>query len=91
VTSKILYEFYASFVSNFASVCAEEGDAMILEKKGPAKIVAKGAVHCPMCTHTVDAEVVQFGRRTYVQPGQKCPRCASSLDAAYILRMDRAA
>jgi uncharacterized protein (UPF0212 family) len=51
----------------------------------------KGAVHCPICTHTVDADVVQVGRRLMVKPGQKCPRCSSSLDAAYILRFDRAA
>ena len=51
----------------------------------------KGAVHCPICTHTVDADVVQQGRRMMVRPGQKCSRCASKLDAAYILRFDRAA
>lgn len=50
-----------------------------------------GAVHCPSCTHNVNAEILQQGRRTSVKPGQKCPRCAAPLDAAYILRFDRAA
>jgi transposase-like protein len=52
---------------------------------------SKGAVHCPICTHNVGADVVHLGRRIFVKPGQKCPRCASNLDAAYILRYDRAA
>jgi transposase-like protein len=45
-----------------------------------------GKVYCPMCTHTVDAAVVQVGRRFQVQPGQRCARCQSSLDAGYIMR-----
>ena len=51
----------------------------------------KGAVHCPICTHTVDADLAQNGRRIIVRPGQKCSRCASALDAAYILTFDKAA
>jgi transposase-like protein len=50
-----------------------------------------GAVHCPICTHSVGAEIVNQGRRMFVKPGQKCARCSSTLDAAYILRFDRAA
>jgi hypothetical protein len=43
-----------------------------------------------MCTHTVEAEVVQltdsaWNRKLKVAPGQKCRRCATLLDAAYIL------
>jgi hypothetical protein len=53
--------------------------------------ITLGAVHCPICTHTVNAEIMQMGRRASVKPGQKCPRCASALDAAYIWRFDRAA
>lgn len=60
--------------------------------KNPApKLEAKGYVHCPICTHTVEAQVVYTGRNTISKPGQKCPRCASTLDAAYVLRWDRAA
>jgi hypothetical protein len=44
-----------------------------------------------MCTHNVQAEVVQAGARTYVKPGQKCARCAAALDAAFVLQFDRAA
>lgn len=54
-------------------------------------VLSKGAVHCPSCTHNVDADVVQLGRRQFVKPAQKCPRCSSTLDAAYILRFDKVA
>ncbi len=50
-----------------------------------------GAAHCPMCTHNVPAYVIVAGRRVFVKPGQKCPRCAGTLDAAYVLELDRAA
>ena len=50
-----------------------------------------GSVHCPICTHTVQATVQTHGRSVRVKPGQKCPRCASTLDAGYVLRFDRAA
>lgn len=50
-----------------------------------------GKVYCPICTHTVDAEIEQRGRQLQVRPGQKCGRCRSSLDPAYIMAMDRAA
>jgi transposase-like protein len=52
---------------------------------------AKGSVYCPMCTHTVDAMITYNSRTARVTPGQKCPRCASALDAAYVFRVDRAA
>ena len=50
-----------------------------------------GSVHCPICTHTVHAVVQAHGRSVRVKPGQKCARCASALDAGYVLRFDRAA
>ncbi len=51
----------------------------------------KAAVHCPLCTHTVNAVVTAKGKNVFVTPGQKCPRCSSSLDAAYVLRVTEAA
>lgn len=48
-------------------------------------------VYCPICTHTVPAEVVWRGKRMVVKPGQKCARCHSQLDAGYIIRADQAA
>lgn len=51
----------------------------------------RGAVYCLICTHTVDAEVIQAGRKVFVKPGQKCPRCSSSLDPAYVLGGNQAA
>jgi len=51
----------------------------------------EGEVHCASCTHTVKARVTGGGRRPFVVPGQKCPRCQGSLDAAYILAPAKAA
>ncbi len=50
-----------------------------------------GSVYCPICTHTVQAEVVVLGRQALVKPGQRCPRCSASLDAGYVLRQQEAA
>jgi hypothetical protein len=58
------------------------------EKK---QVQAQGAVYCPLCTHTVQADVTYTARSAHVTPGQRCPRCSSSLDAGYVIRMNRAA
>ena len=50
-----------------------------------------GGVYCPICTHTVEAEIMAFGKVVRVRPGQKCARCASTLDAGYVLRQQVAA
>jgi uncharacterized protein (UPF0212 family) len=57
----------------------------------PTRKVTKGWAYCPICTHTVEALVVNAGRKMVVKPGQKCPRCASSLEAASVVRYDVAA
>jgi transposase-like protein len=57
----------------------------------PGEVEFNTSVHCPICTHNVQATVVAHGKSQKVKPGQKCPRCASTLDAAYVLRYDRAA
>jgi transposase-like protein len=51
----------------------------------------KGLVHCPICTHTVPAQVEVSAKRMKVLAGQKCPRCQSSLDAAAVLYLAHAA
>ena len=48
-------------------------------------------VYCPICTRAVEAEVVLGRRSAVVRPGQKCPRCSSSLDAGVVLRLQEAA
>ncbi|MEO7144529.1 MAG: hypothetical protein ABI165_13605 [Bryobacteraceae bacterium] len=53
--------------------------------------VFRAQVYCPICTHTVDAAVIHSGKRNIVKPGQKCARCSASLDAGYIMHLDRAA
>ena len=50
-----------------------------------------GRVHCPMCTHRVDAMVQSARRMSRVKPGQKCPRCKASLDAGFVLEAATAA
>lgn len=57
----------------------------------PKNQVTQGFVHCPMCTHTVSANVEHVGKRVRVAPGQKCQRCQASLDAAALLYMREAA
>jgi hypothetical protein len=51
----------------------------------------KGQVHCPICTHTVDADVEQIGKNVRVVPGQKCGRCSATLDVAAVLQVLEAA
>lgn len=60
-----------------------------VKKAGPKEW--KGRVYCYICTHTVEAQIWQRGRRFVVKPGQKCARCGSSLDAAAVVQLDEAA
>jgi uncharacterized Zn finger protein (UPF0148 family) len=50
-----------------------------------------GRVYCPICTHTVDGRVTLINKKPVVVPGQKCARCASSLDAGIVLQIMEAA
>ncbi len=58
----------------------------ILVEKG-----LNGQVHCPICTHTVPAVIDIVGKRARVSPGQRCPRCAATLDAAIVVQIPQAA
>jgi len=51
----------------------------------------KGQAHCPICTHTVPADIDLKGKFPRVAPGQKCPRCGSSLDVAAVVQIPEAA
>ncbi|MCL6545704.1 MAG: hypothetical protein K6T61_10780 [Bryobacteraceae bacterium] len=62
-----------------------------MKKKAEANRALRGSVYCLICTHTVEADLMPNGRRLFVRPGQKCPRCNSSLDAAYVLVQPQAA
>lgn len=57
----------------------------------PATAEAPGSVYCPICTHTVEAIVVADRKGAKVKPGQKCSRCNSTLDAGFVVRLNRAA
>ena len=52
---------------------------------------AKALVYCPICTHTVEAQAGFAGKKPLVVPGQKCARCASSLDAGLVVQFRDAA
>lgn len=53
--------------------------------------VSKGKVYCTLCTRPVDAAITVESNLVYrkanlrVVAGQKCPRCSSWLDAAFVL------
>ena len=51
----------------------------------------KGLAHCPICTHTVAADIDLRGKYPRVMTGQKCPRCASALDVAAVVQIPEAA
>jgi len=59
--------------------------------KAITEITTRGRVYCPICTHTVDADVVVDRRKPKVVAGQKCPRCRASLDAGVVLQLAEAA
>ncbi|MGB7759528.1 MAG: hypothetical protein WBL61_06850 [Bryobacteraceae bacterium] len=50
-----------------------------------------GQVFCPICTHTVPAELDLRGKRAKVAEGQRCPRCQSPLEVAVIVQIPEAA
>ncbi|MBK5292711.1 MAG: hypothetical protein JJE04_13655 [Acidobacteriia bacterium] len=52
---------------------------------------APASVYCPICTHTVQVQVLVGGKQARVKPGQKCPRCASCIDAGCVLSISQAA
>jgi len=56
-----------------------------------SKRESRGWVYCPICTHTVEARILILGRTARVQPGEKCGRCGSSLEAGSVLRGQAAA
>jgi len=63
-------------------------------KKAMKLIVEKGVrgmAHCPICTHTVPAVIDIVGKRARISPGQRCPRCAASLDVAIVVQIAEAA
>ena len=59
--------------------------------KSQSRRESRSWVYCPICTHTVEAQTVILGRTAQVKPGQKCPRCGSSLEVASVLRHQVAA
>jgi endogenous inhibitor of DNA gyrase (YacG/DUF329 family) len=65
-----------------------KGDANM---KKFAESHTQGLAHCPICTHTVPAEIDLRGKYPRVMTGQKCPRCGSALDVAAVVQIPEAA
>jgi hypothetical protein len=63
----------------------------ITEKVVSVEKGARGLAFCPICTHTVPAVVATVNKRPRVSPGQRCPRCAASLDVAMVVQIAEAA
>ena len=59
--------------------------------KGQIENHTMGQVFCPICTHTVPAELDLRGRRATVATGQRCPRCQSPLEVAVVVQIPEAA
>ena len=57
----------------------------------PTVTETSASVYCPICTHTVQATVLNLGKSMRVKPHQRCPRCSTALDAGKILWLARAA
>ena len=53
--------------------------------------IAAAQIYCPICTHTVEGSAGLAGKKPIVVPGQKCSRCASSLDAGLVIQFRQAA
>jgi hypothetical protein len=70
-----------------------EGDEIMKKfaENRTAETHTKGLAHCPICTHTVPAEIDLRGKYPRVLTGQKCPRCGSALDVAAVVQIPEAA
>ena len=63
----------------------------VVKKPIAAPNALKAQVHCFICSHTVPAEVEYVGRKIHLTRGQRCPRCASPLEAAKVIETQEAA
>ena len=86
----VLYAIFTNIWYNPCKVkcvrCSE-----VREMKATLEKTTPGQVHCPICTHTVNADIDISGKKVRVAPGQKCPRCSSTLDAACVVEVLKAA
>ncbi len=87
---KILYDFGTTLAGEMAS---DEMESEIMQTMTVNHTL--GQALCPICTHTVPAEIDTRGKtrnaRARVTPGQRCPRCAAPLDVAVVIEMPQAA
>jgi hypothetical protein len=57
----------------------------------PPKPEVLAILYCPICTRYVDGRVTAAGKKLHAAPGQKCPRCSTTLDAAVVVQTRQAA
>jgi hypothetical protein len=81
----------SQFFTTFATTYTSNPVRTKVVKKPIAHNALKAQVHCFICSHTVPAEVEYIGRKIHLMPGQKCPRCASALEAAKVIETQEAA
>jgi uncharacterized protein (UPF0212 family) len=67
----------------------KHGAAMPTAVKDVKTTSLRAKVYCTLCTRTVEANARltanKLGKRYFeVLPGQRCPRCSASLDAAFV-------
>jgi hypothetical protein len=85
---KILYDYGTTLARAKASDEMESKNMKLMIENH-----TRGQVLCPICTHTVPAEVDLKAKSKYarVSQGQRCPRCGSSLDVAVVIEVPQAA
>jgi hypothetical protein len=81
--------------TKYSTTCGQSLASDVLRRNGEMKTLPEnhthGLAHCPMCTHTVPAQIDLKGKHARVAAGQKCPRCGSSLEVAVVIHIPEAA
>jgi hypothetical protein len=90
-----MIEHRLEIFTKYSTTCGHSLASDVLRRSGEMKTLPEnhthGLAHCPMCTHTVPAQIDLRGKHARVAAGQKCPRCGSSLEVAVVIHIPEAA
>jgi hypothetical protein len=90
-----MIEHRLEIFTKYSTTCGHSLASDVLRRSGKMKTLPEnhthGLAHCPMCTHTVPAQIDLKGKHARVAAGQKCPRCGSSLEVAVVIHIPEAA
>jgi hypothetical protein len=90
-----MIEHRLEIFTKYSTTCGHSLASDVLRRSGEMKTLPEnhthGLAHCPMCTHTVPAQIDLKGKHARVAAGQKCPRCGSSLEVAVVIHIPEAA